>query len=178
MKNTTTLKISKKYEAGIKLVEKDGEGYWAYAEEGYIFENTDCATIHEYTQADFMKAIRTLVKVETETLVQDKVENQEATTVEANEITFTVETKVTPKTTTYIHTIKQGETTLIRKSKKQYDYAIVCVSKETGKLSCVYGFRSGIINAENECDSWNTYFISERGINNGNSDNKAIIITR
>lgn len=175
MENTTTLKIAKKYEAGIKLIEKDGEGYWAYAEEGYIFENTDCATIHEYTQADFMKAVRTLVKVEVEAITAEEIKEEKA--VESNEITFTTEVKNTPKTTTYIHTVKQGEKTFVRKSKKKYDYAMIAVNKKTGKLESVYGYRNDLENAENECTSWNVFNKSERGREKGYGNKKAIVIT-
>lgn len=84
MKNETTLKIPKKYESAIKEIYKDSEGYWVYAEKGYIFANTGCHTAHEYTQKDIMSAIRTLESCTCSDCQAQEV--QEAETVEVVEV--------------------------------------------------------------------------------------------
>lgn len=60
MINQTKIKIPKKYEAMINLVDKDDDGYWAYAEDGYYFPEMGCQTAHEDTQNDLLKMIRTI----------------------------------------------------------------------------------------------------------------------
>lgn len=60
MKNTTKIKIAKKYEGMLELVEKDGDGYWAYAKEGFEFAGMGCHTAHEYSQKELLEMIRTL----------------------------------------------------------------------------------------------------------------------
>ena len=62
MKNSTKLKVPKKYQHMIDEVQKDCDGWWAYSKDGYIFESTSCHTAHEYNQNDLLKEIRTLIK--------------------------------------------------------------------------------------------------------------------
>lgn len=59
--NRTKIRVPKKYQHMLELVEKDGDGYWAYAREGYIFEGMGCRTAHEYTQKELLEMIRTLI---------------------------------------------------------------------------------------------------------------------
>ena len=62
MENTTTIKIPKKYQSKLQVVEKDGDGYWAYSEKGFYFAGmgSECHTAHEDTQAELVKMIRTV----------------------------------------------------------------------------------------------------------------------
>jgi hypothetical protein len=60
MKNTTTIKIPKKYEKYILEVYKDSDGYWGYSEDGYYFPDMECHTVHEWTIKDFLNVIRTV----------------------------------------------------------------------------------------------------------------------
>lgn len=58
MKNTTSIKIPKKYEAALELVEKDADGYWAYTNHGWHSPDMECHTMHEDTQAALLEKIR------------------------------------------------------------------------------------------------------------------------
>lgn len=60
MKNSTTIKIPKKYQAMISEVYKDSDGYWAYSEDGFMFTDTECHTAHEDTHKDLLRVIRSL----------------------------------------------------------------------------------------------------------------------
>lgn len=60
MKNTTSIKIPKKYHHMLDEVYKDGDGYWATSQDGYYFKHMDCHTAHEDTQNDLLSVIRTL----------------------------------------------------------------------------------------------------------------------
>ena len=48
----------------LEEVDQDGDGYWAYAREGYIFKGMGCRTAHEYTQKELLEMIRTLITEE------------------------------------------------------------------------------------------------------------------
>lgn len=63
MNNATSVKIPRKYESMIDVIEKDSEGYWAYSKKGFCFGGMDsrgCHTAHEYTQAELLKMVRSL----------------------------------------------------------------------------------------------------------------------
>jgi hypothetical protein len=60
MVNNTTIKVPKKYQPMLEVVDQDGDGYWAYAREGYIFKGMGCGTAHEYTQKELLDMIRTI----------------------------------------------------------------------------------------------------------------------
>lgn len=63
--NNTTVRIPKKYQEMLEEVSIEfGGEYWAYCKDGYEFGNTETQTAHDYTQADLLKSIRTLRKVE------------------------------------------------------------------------------------------------------------------
>jgi hypothetical protein len=63
MENTTSIKIPKKYESKLELVERDSDGYWAYSIKGFQFEGMggECHTAHEDTQHELLKMIRTVI---------------------------------------------------------------------------------------------------------------------
>lgn len=58
MVNTTSIKIPKKYEHMLELVEQDSDGYWAYTNVGYYSPYMDCHTMREDTQAALLFEIR------------------------------------------------------------------------------------------------------------------------
>lgn len=60
MKNNTKIKVAKKYQGMIELIEKDSDGYWAYAKDGFYFGGMGCHTAHEDTQKELLAMIRTL----------------------------------------------------------------------------------------------------------------------
>lgn len=60
MKNSTNVKIARKYEHMIDEVFEDSDGYWAYTKKGYEFADTECHTAHGYTQKEFLQDIRSL----------------------------------------------------------------------------------------------------------------------
>ena len=65
MKNSTNIKIPKKYENMIEEVFYEGKenGYWIYLKDGYIHEEMECGTIHEYTQKDLLNTLRGIIKL-------------------------------------------------------------------------------------------------------------------
>ncbi|MCY0092186.1 MULTISPECIES: hypothetical protein [Bacillus amyloliquefaciens group] len=63
MKNTTSIKVPKKYQHMIEDIYPDsgGNGYWCHSKEGYGFEEWEGAEIiREDTQALLLQSIRTL----------------------------------------------------------------------------------------------------------------------
>lgn len=64
MKNTTSIKIPKKYQHMIELVEHDSDGYWAYTNNGFYFPSMECHTAHEWNQKDLLEKIRDIEKCE------------------------------------------------------------------------------------------------------------------
>jgi hypothetical protein len=62
MNNTTSIKIPKKYESKLELVERDSDGYWGYTIKGFYFEGMggECHTAHEDTQHELLQMIRTI----------------------------------------------------------------------------------------------------------------------
>lgn len=64
MKNSTNMKIAKKYENMIESVDKDFDGYWAYSKKGFMFENTGTHTAHGETQKEFLSDLRSITKCE------------------------------------------------------------------------------------------------------------------
>ena len=64
LRNSTSLKIGKKYESAISEVFKDSDGYWIYLNYGYISTETQWGTKHEYTLADLRKQLKTIRKIE------------------------------------------------------------------------------------------------------------------
>ncbi|MFI2856829.1 hypothetical protein ACH6EH_06785 [Paenibacillus sp. JSM ZJ436] len=61
MKNTTNMKIPAKYQPMLDEVTRDSDGYWAYSNKGYMFDEMGCHTASEDTQAALMAVIRSLV---------------------------------------------------------------------------------------------------------------------
>jgi hypothetical protein len=62
MKNTTSIKVPKKYEHMIEEIYQDSDGYWVYSKAGFHFAymGGECHTGHEDTQRDLLMVIRTL----------------------------------------------------------------------------------------------------------------------
>lgn len=62
MKNSTNIKIPKKYEKYILEVWYEGteDGYWANLLECCICNDTDCHYVHEWTQKDFLKSLQSI----------------------------------------------------------------------------------------------------------------------
>ena len=44
---------------GIKLIEQDVDGWWAYSKPGYYFPHSDCHTAHEDTRKELNQVIYT-----------------------------------------------------------------------------------------------------------------------
>lgn len=63
MKNSTNIKIPKKYQKYIREVwsEKDtGDGYWADLLECCICWDTECHYVHEWSVKDFLKSLQSI----------------------------------------------------------------------------------------------------------------------
>lgn len=62
MLNTTTIKVPKKYEAAIELIEKDIDGYWLYTNPGWCIETMGhgCHVASTDTQAQLMDDMRSI----------------------------------------------------------------------------------------------------------------------
>lgn len=62
MKNDTAIKVPKKYEAVLAIVEEDPDGYWAYTVPGHYFVDAgpDCHTAHESSQRELLTVIRSV----------------------------------------------------------------------------------------------------------------------
>jgi len=60
MKNSTNIKIPKKYHKMIKNLYHDGDGYWLNTNKGYYAAGTDfeCHVIHVDTQAEILEQIQ------------------------------------------------------------------------------------------------------------------------
>jgi hypothetical protein len=58
-----TVNIPKKYKPMLRDIYKDCDGWWSCLNEGYICDDTQCQTIHEDTQAQFMQCLRTCRKL-------------------------------------------------------------------------------------------------------------------
>lgn len=87
MTNKTNINIPKKYAGMIELVEKDGDGYWAYAKEGYWFPVMGCQTAHEYTQKELLAMIRTVeADPRIEEVTTEEAETPQTVKVESIEI--------------------------------------------------------------------------------------------
>lgn len=66
-KSNVEIKVPKKYQHMIKEIDFESreDGYWCYLHDGYKAENGyGSQTLHEYTKADLLKAIRQCVKEE------------------------------------------------------------------------------------------------------------------
>ena len=72
MKNTTNIKVPKKYQPMIEVVEKDSDGYWAYTEKGYYFSHMGCHTAHEDSQFALIMVIRTVEKCDCSICEEEK----------------------------------------------------------------------------------------------------------
>lgn len=66
MKNTTNIKVPKKYQFMIQEIDKDDDGYWAYSKWGFQFKGMGCHTAHEDTQTELLSMIRTLERCDCE----------------------------------------------------------------------------------------------------------------
>jgi hypothetical protein len=83
MQNTTSVKVPKKYEHMIKLIEKDDEGYWAISEDGYYFGGMGAHTAHEYNQKELLAMIRTLRECDCEQCKpEEEMEEEEVVVAE------------------------------------------------------------------------------------------------
>jgi hypothetical protein len=60
MKNSTKIKIPKKYEPMLDEVYHDSDGYWAYSKDGFYFHDMDCHTAHEDSQKALLDVISSL----------------------------------------------------------------------------------------------------------------------
>ncbi len=58
MKNNILIKVSKKYQSKIDIIEKDEDGYWAYLKRGFCFDDRGLHTIHEDTKTEILSCIR------------------------------------------------------------------------------------------------------------------------
>jgi len=60
MKNSTNIKIAKKYEDMIREIYCDEDGYWVCLNKGYYAAGVDfeCHTIHEDEQKEVIRQIR------------------------------------------------------------------------------------------------------------------------
>ncbi len=57
MKNLTKVKVPKKHQHKIELLEKDSDGYWAYLKPGFI-SDMETHMVHEDTVKELMEGIR------------------------------------------------------------------------------------------------------------------------
>ena len=85
MRNYTGMKVAKKYEDKIELIEKDMDGVWAYTEKGYKFESSDCHTERQDNQKELYKAIRTVVPCDCKQCQAEEVEEVEEVKAEQPE---------------------------------------------------------------------------------------------
>ena len=60
MINHTKMRVPKKYEDKLELIERDMDGVWAYTNVGYRFSSTDAHTAVTDTQKELMKDIRSI----------------------------------------------------------------------------------------------------------------------
>lgn len=62
MKNSTNIRIPKKYENVIVDVWYEGreDGYWADIKECCICDDTECHWVHEWTVKDFLKSLQSI----------------------------------------------------------------------------------------------------------------------
>ena len=58
IKNSTNIKIAKKYHKFIDEVFKEYEGYWIYLKEGYIFESMECGSQCFNTQKELLEGLK------------------------------------------------------------------------------------------------------------------------
>ena len=62
MKNSTNIRIPKKYENVVYEVWSEGEdGYWANLLECCICDDTECHWVHEWTVKDFLKSLQNIL---------------------------------------------------------------------------------------------------------------------
>lgn len=66
MKNSTTIRVPKKYHHMITEIYKDEDGYWAASSNGYMFSLSECHTAHEETHKDLLRVIRSLTSCDCE----------------------------------------------------------------------------------------------------------------
>ena len=64
MRNKTSVNVPKKYQFMIDEVYHDSDGYWAYTNKGFRFNDTECHTAHGDTQSQLLQDIRSLGKCE------------------------------------------------------------------------------------------------------------------
>lgn len=84
MKNKTGMKIAKKYQPALELVEADFDGTWAYTNPGYKFASTDCHTAVADTQKEVYKDIQSITTCDCQEC-KDVIEKQEREAAEAVE---------------------------------------------------------------------------------------------
>lgn len=79
MQNNSTIKVPKKYQHMIELIDDEGtEGYWVYTNHGYYSPDMECHTIHEYTQAEVLQKIRNIEPCNCKECIQGLTEQKQA----------------------------------------------------------------------------------------------------
>ena len=116
MRNYTGMKIAKKYEDKIELIEKDMDGVWAYTEKGYKFESSDCHTERQDNQKELYKAIRTVVPCDCKQCQAEEVEEVEEVKAEQPEEL-------------------EEATATVRSAGKKFKYTVTVNGREENRLS-------------------------------------------
>src|SRR5699024_4051809 len=99
MKNKTGMKIAKKYQPALELVEADFDGTRAYTNPGYKFASTDCHTAVADTQKEVYKDIQSITTCDCQeckdVIAKQEREAAEAVETEASEEVTTEEAEAT-----------------------------------------------------------------------------------
>lgn len=77
MNNETSVKVPLKYQGMITEIYKDSDGYWAYSNKGFMFEDMGCHTAHEDTQADLLRVIRSLIPCDCDECKEEATEPEQ-----------------------------------------------------------------------------------------------------
>lgn len=110
MENKTGMKVAKKYQEAIAVIEKDCDGVWAYTKDGYKFASTDCHTAHEFNQKDAYNQIQSIVPCECEQCQHNEDERDESKVDNHTELLFVTDNDV-----------KLAETVLLERPKLLQD---------------------------------------------------------
>lgn len=57
MKNSTKIRVPKKYQERVREIYQDSDGYWCYLNRGWYWEDWGLHTIHEDTQKRILECI-------------------------------------------------------------------------------------------------------------------------
>ncbi|WP_163530861.1 hypothetical protein [Halobacillus ihumii] len=122
MKNETNIKVPKKYQGMIEIVENDGDGYWAIAKEGYYFGNMGYGvhTAHEYTQKEILAAIRTIQECDCEQCEH----NEEEAAEENEEVITTASVRKAGKKFEYNVVLPDGRVAKRKSEKSNYQFVL------------------------------------------------------